>query len=114
MDEGPEPDIDTIEERIEALTAETLRCRKFALVARLLIGAGIVALGLMLIGIVSARPEILVGALAALIGGVVLLGSNASTWDQAEAALRAAESLRNEMIARMRLRIVGEDRPTLH
>ena len=59
-------------------------------------------------------PETMIGALAAVIGGVVLLGSNASTWAQTEGALQAAEAARSDLIARMPLRLVGEERPTLH
>jgi hypothetical protein len=113
-DDEPEIDIDRLEQRIETLSAEVLRCRKFALAARIMIGAGAAGLALMLLGALSFGPELMLGALAAVIGGVVLLGSNASTWAQTEAALQAAEEMRRDLIARMPLRIVGEERPTLH
>jgi hypothetical protein len=51
---------------------------------------------------------------AAVIGGIVLLGSNAATWTQTDAALRAAEAMRADLIGRMDLRMVGEEKSTLH
>ena len=52
-------------------------------------------------------------ALAAVIGGVVLLGSNSTTWEQNEAARAASAKLRAELIEGLQLRLV-EERPTLH
>ena len=114
MDDEIHDTIESLEQRIEGLAAETLRCRKFALAARVLIAAGMVALALMLVGLLTFTPEMMIAALAAVIGGVVLLGSNASTWAQAESALHKAETLRGDLIAGMPLRVVGEERPTLH
>jgi hypothetical protein len=114
MDDEFHDTIEGLEQRIEALAAETLRCRKFALAARILITAGMAALALMLVGLLTYTPEMMIAALAAVIGGVVLLGSNASTWEQTEGALEAAEATRRELIARIELRVVGEERPTLH
>ena len=48
----------------------------------------------MTIGIVRFDPTILIGAFAAVIGGIVFLGSNWSTLQQAMAALKAAETQR--------------------
>ena len=107
-------DIEAIEQRIETLAAESRRCRKLALAARFLIAGGAVGLVLLLLGALTYRPEFLIAAMAAMIGGVVLLGSNASTWEQNERELLQAESLRDGLIASLPLRLVGEDRPTLH
>ncbi len=112
MDDESADDIDSLEQRIEGLTAEIRRCGKISLAARLLIWAGAVALALMLVGLIPLGPEILLAALSAVIGGIVLLGSNASSWEKSERALRQAEALRAELIGRMPLRLVGEDRPT--
>ena len=49
-----------------------------------------------------------IAAMAATIIGIVLLGSNATTWTQAEAALHATEAMRADLIGRMELRVVGE------
>ena len=50
----------------------------------------------------------MVGALAATLGGIVLLGSNATTWTQSEAALHQSEALRAELIGRLEMRVVDE------
>ena len=54
-----------------------------------------------------------IAAIAALIGGIVLFGSNNSTLQQARAALRAAEAERAMLIGRIELRVVDGGR-TLH
>ena len=55
----------------------------------------------------------LFGSLAAVIGGIVLLGSNSTTWSETEAALAASEAMRAEWIGRQDMRLVGDSR-TVH
>jgi hypothetical protein len=50
----------------------------------------------------------MVGAIAAVIGGTVVFGSNTSTSKQAAADIKAAEALRAELIDKINLRLVGE------
>jgi len=59
-------------------------------------------------------PTAFVAALSAVLGGVVLLGSNATTWAQTEQALHAAGAMRADLIGGIALRVVGEERPTVH
>jgi hypothetical protein len=114
MDEDLPADIEDLEAHIEALAESIERCRKISFASKLLIGAGTLWLCLLLIGLVTFAPYALVAALAAIIGGIVLVGSNATTWEQTQAALRRAEAQRAEMIAHMPLRVVGGDTQTLH
>jgi hypothetical protein len=107
-------DIAELEARSEALGESIARCGKISLAAKLTIAAGAVWIALVLLGVTPSIPGTVIAALAAVIGGTVLLGSNAATWTQAEADLRAAEAMRADLIGRMELRVVGEDRPTLH
>jgi uncharacterized membrane protein YqjE len=112
-DEVSRDDIARIEERIEELTEAIERCRKFSLAAKLIIVAGVLWIALSMLVLVSYTPETTIAALAAMIIGVVLLGSNATTWTQTETALRASEAMRADLIGRLELRVVDE-RPTIH
>jgi len=100
-------DIARVEARIEGLAASIERCRKISLAAKTAVAAGVAWAALALLGIVTFEPSYFIAALAAAIGGAVLLGSNKTTWEQTEAALRASETLRGEMIGRLELRIIG-------
>ena len=114
MDERISGDeIARIEQRIEDLQAAIERCRKLSLAARTAIGAGGLWIALTVTGLVSFVPWLVIAALAAVIGGTVLFGSNSTTWTQAESALKASEAMRSELIDRMDLRVV-EERRTLH
>ncbi len=114
MDENTaRTDVARIEERIEALHEAIERCRKISLAARASIAAGAAWLVLTLLSLVPFVPTLLFASLAAVIGGVVLLGSNSTTWQQTEAALTASETMRRDLIGHMELRVV-EERPTLH
>jgi hypothetical protein len=87
---------------------------KLSLSAKLVIAAGATWIALVLLSVVWFAPETFIGAMAAVLIGTVLLGSNATTWTQAEADLRAAEAMRADLIGRIDMRVVGEERPTLH
>lgn len=114
MDDEPSPDdIARIEEQIEALREAIARCGKISLAAKAAIGAGAAWLALTLLWLVPFVPFMLVGAMAAVIGGIVLLGSNSTTWTQTEAQLHASEALRAQWIGRREMRLVGESR-TVH
>jgi hypothetical protein len=103
-------DIARIEERIEELREGIARCRKLSVAAKLAIGVGAIWLVLTLLWLVPYVPFMAVGAMASVIGGIVLLGSNSTTWTEAEAALTASEAMRAEWIGRKEMRVVGESR----
>ncbi|MFN3656865.1 MAG: hypothetical protein ACK4UO_06395 [Pseudolabrys sp.] len=107
-------DIAHLEERIETLRAAIERCRKISLAARIAAVAGLAWLALTLPGIVPFAPASFFGAIAAVLGGAVLLGSNKTTWEQTEIALHDAETTRAQLIGSISLRVVGEERPTIH
>ncbi len=98
--------IERLEEEIERLTLRRDRCRKVSLAAKIAIGAGAAWLVLTLLALVAFLPSLFFAALAALIGGIVLLGSNATTWDQTEAAIEKASAARARLIEGIELRVV--------
>lgn len=110
MEDGAHDDIAALEARIEVLAESIEQCRTIALASKLTIAAGAAWLGLMLFGVTPSHPAGLVISLAASIGGIVLLGSNSSTWKEREVARRAAETIRTELIEQLELRVVGERR----
>ncbi len=114
MDDEIRDQIAQLEARSEALTEAIERCRKFSLTAKLTIAAGAIWIVLAMASVISYTPETTLAAIAAMIIGTVLLGSNSTTWTQTEADLQAAEAMRADLIGRIELRVVGEDKPTLH
>jgi hypothetical protein len=106
--------VEELEKRIETLGETVDRCRKISLAAKLAIAAGVAWTALVLLTIIPFDAATFVAAIAIAIGGVVLLGSNATTWTQTEAELQRAEAQRASLIERMHLSVIGENAPTLH
>jgi hypothetical protein len=114
MDEDdPHAEIERLEARIEALADTIESCRKFILASRVAILLGGALLLAVIFGVVAFDPATMAAAIAALLGGIVLLGSNGSTKEEAAGQLRAAEAERAALIGQIELRVVG-DRDRLH
>ena len=111
---GTPADIERLEARIETLQEAIARCRKIALAAKIAIAAGAAWLVLTFVGLAPFLPTFLFASLAALIGGVVLLGSNSTTWKQMEAALTASEAMRRDLIEQLELRVIDDNTPIFH
>jgi hypothetical protein len=115
MSEGEVRDqIALLEARIETLNESIERCRKISIGAKIAIAAGAAWFVGLLFWIVRFDATFFVAALTAFLGGVVLLGSNATTWEQTQAERDAAEKLRADLIGGIALRVVGEEAKTLH
>jgi hypothetical protein len=100
--------ITQLEADIEQL-AETLeRCRKAMLLSKLSIGVGAVWMLAYLVGAVGFVPAAMVGAIAAIIGGIVVFGSNSTTSKQTMEAMKDAETLRTRLIDRIDPRTVAK------
>ena len=108
-DNDPRDAIARLEAQIEALNESIARCRKVAVMARLVLAAGAIWIVLIVLQAVPFAPFNVVGAIAATLGGIVLSGSNSSTWKQTAAALAAAQAQRTDLIGRIDLRTVEED-----
>ncbi len=113
-DELSRDDIARIEAHIEELAEAAERCRKFSLASKIIIAAGVLWIALSMLSLVSYTPETTIAALAAIIIGVVLMGSNKTTWTQTESAMRASEAMRADMIGQLELRTVDEGVKRLH
>jgi len=111
---GARQQIAQLEERIESLTVSIERCRKISIAAKLAVAAGAVWFVLFLLWIVPFGPTAFAAATSAVLGGFVLLGSNATTWDQTEASRKKAEAMRADLIGSIDLRLVDDAPPTLH
>jgi hypothetical protein len=104
----PRAEIVRLEDDIEELAERLERCRKLFLVAKLaIVLAGIWLLAL-ISGAISFDSVAMTGAIAAVIGGTVVFGSNASTARQTQDAIKASEALRAELVGRVELRTVEE------
>jgi len=107
MDEAdPHEQIAQLEAQIESLAETVEGCRKIRLVAKAAIAGGAILVAAMMLGAVRTDIASLSGATAAVLGGIVLLGSNRSTADQALAKMRKAEARRAELIDTLELRQV--------
>ena len=95
-----------LEERIEDLAEKIESCRKFILASRIAVAGGVLVLGGMLVGAIRFDPGIMAAAVAALLGGIAVWGSNRSTAKQAAKELALAESDRSLLIGNMALRDV--------
>lgn len=109
----PHDEIERLEAQIEELGARLESCRKFILVARVAVVVGGVLLVAVLLGVLSFDPRLLLTAITALLGGIVVWGSNHSTAEETAQELAAAEAERASLIGSIALRVVTE-RPTLH
>ena len=107
-DDNPTDEISRIEARLEALAEVAERCRKFMLASKAAIAGGVAWLLLMMLGLFGSSEVAAIGSMAAVLGGIVSLGSNVSTLEQTMAAMRAAEARRSSLIGGIDLRMVGE------
>jgi hypothetical protein len=85
-----------IEAHIEELTDVIERCRKIILISKAAIAAGGILILAIVVGALGFDPTILIGAIAAVIGGTVVFGSNTSTLKQTMTDMKAAEAHRTE------------------
>ena len=108
METEDQGEIAELEERLEALAQSLERSRKVLMAARIAVFAGGTWLVASFAGLLGFEP---VGALvagAAVLGGIVLLGSTRTTVRQTAAEIAEVERLRAELIDGMELRTIAD------
>ena len=107
-DDDPTDEISLIEERLEELAEVSERCRKIILVSKAAIAGGVALLLVTMLGVFGSSQVAALGSIAAVLGGIVSLGSNVSTLRQTQDAISAAEALRSDLIGRIDLRVIDD------
>ena len=72
----PHDEIERLEARIDALAAKIDNCRKFILAGRIATAAGGIVLAAILFGVIQPDLTWMAAAMAAMLGGIVVWGSN--------------------------------------
>ncbi len=102
--------IEELEAQIETLSVTIEQSRKLDRLAKLMISGSAIWLALLLVRVLPFALFGYIIAIAALISGIVLFGSNASTWRQSESDRDRAERLRMDLIDALDLSDVNERR----
>ena len=103
----PHDEIVRLEAHIEELAAKIESCRKFILASRIAMAAGGIVLAAMFLGAIRFDPATMAAAVAALLGGIVVWGSNGSTAKEAAKELAVAEADRAALIETIDLHVIG-------
>lgn len=101
VDDGT--DIARLEARIDALRDEIEYCRKAILISRVAVVAGGLSTVAAFLGLYWSAPLFFL-SIAAVIGGLIGMGANRTTRDQAKAELAERQAERNLMIDALTLR----------
>jgi hypothetical protein len=94
----PHDQVVRLEALIEDLTDKIESCRKFILASRIATSGGGTVLFAMVFGVMRFDLGIMAAAVAALLGGIVVWGSNSSTAKEAAKELAVAEADRVALI----------------
>jgi hypothetical protein len=105
----PRDEIARLEAEIEERTEAIERCRKVILVSKIAAAGGGLAIILLLLGIIPSNATLLIISIAAVLGGLVGLGSTSTTAGQLADAVKDAEARRAALIATISLTVVGEE-----
>jgi hypothetical protein len=112
-EEDPRDQIVELEARIDDLAERIERCRKIIVAAKIAIALGAIVLILLLIGAIGFDPVVMMVAVIAFIGGIVVFGTNTSTARQMAANMARAEAYRATLIDTLELRRVDDAKPQL-
>ncbi|MFV0280249.1 MAG: hypothetical protein ACK5JM_05750 [Rhodoblastus sp.] len=95
--ERRQAEIVRLEGRMEELRDRIEFCRKAIAASRIVLGIAAALLVLALLGLVRSTPALLL-AIAGIMGGLIGMGSNRTTAQQARAALAACRAERDALI----------------
>jgi hypothetical protein len=109
-DSGVRKEIARLEARLDELADGLARCRKVKLVAQVALAGGGLWLAAAIVGLISFDPVAFMAAVAGVIGGVVMYGSNMTTTEELEAEMKDAEAKRASLIGELDLRVVSGGR----
>jgi hypothetical protein len=99
-------EIERLEAYIDELEARIESCRKFILTGQIAVASGAIVLIAIVTGVIRFEPAPMALAIAAVLGGIVVAGSNRSTAKEATHELMAAETKRTALIGQLDLRVV--------
>jgi hypothetical protein len=108
-DEDPAAQIPRLEAEIERLARVAESCRKVILAAKVAIALGALVLVVTIAGLVRFDQLVMLGAIAAILGGIAAAGSNATTLREACENMRDAEARRAALIGALPFSSVIEE-----
>jgi hypothetical protein len=97
-----------LEAEIEHLSGAAERCRNIIMAARLAIYAGGLLLATNMLGLVRLEPMMFIAVIIAVLGGIVLFGSNKTTLAEIGAAIKDHEAHRAELIDGLGLHLAND------
>jgi hypothetical protein len=109
FDQDPAAQIPRLEAEIERLARVTESCRKVILIAKVAMALAVLVLLATVTGLIRVDQIVPLAAVAAILGGITVAGSNARTLREASANIRVAEARRAELIGVLPFSAVIED-----
>ncbi len=98
--------IQDVESEIERLAISAERCRKIMLASKVAAAVGGIILLCLALGLLRFQAPAFLSALTAVLAGLSLLGTHASTLDELVATLKEREAERSRMIDALNLRTI--------
>jgi hypothetical protein len=98
-----------LEAHIHQLADRIESCRKFILTGWIVAAGGAVGLIATLAGAIQFDLSVMAIAMAGILGGIVIAGSNRSTAKEATDELIAAEATRSALIEQIDLRVISHE-----